>query len=84
MTTTTNATTSSTAPVEVSVSVSVDGNHCHFYAICAAEAPEVFRLPSDGRLRYISKPDPSQTAAVLEAARLCPMQAIHVTVRHGR
>ena len=84
MTTTANATTNGTAPVEVSVSVSVDGNHCHFYAICAAEAPDVFRLPSDGRLRYTSKPDPSQTGAVLEAARLCPMQAIHVTVRHGR
>ena len=86
MTTTTNASTNSNATVEtsVSVSVSVDGNHCHFYAICAAEAPEVFRLPSDGRLRYTSKPDASQTAAELEAARLCPMQAIHVTVRHGR
>lgn len=65
------------------VSVSVDGNHCHFYAICAAEAPAVFRLPTDGRLRYTSKPDATHTAAVLEAARLCPMQAIHVTVRHG-
>ena len=84
MTTKHLTTANGTAPVEVSVSVSVDGGHCHFYAICAAEAPDVFRLPSDGRLRYTSKPDASQTAAVLEAARLCPMQAIHVTVRHGR
>ena len=84
MTTTHLTAANSTAALEVSVLVSVDGNHCHFYAICAAEAPEVFQLPSDGRLRYTSKPDPSQTAAVLEAARLCPMQAIHVTVRHGR
>ena len=84
MTTTSNVSAIDIAAVEVSVLVSVDGNHCHFYAICAAEAPDVFRLPSDGRLRYTSKPDASQTAAVLEAARLCPMQAIHVTVRHGR
>ena len=72
------------ARLAVEVSVSVDGNHCHFYAICAAEAPEVFSLPSDGRLRYTAKPDAVQTAAVLEAARLCPMQAIHVKVRHAR
>ena len=49
MTATKNANIDTTT---LEVSVSVDGNHCHFYAICAAEAPAVFRLPTDGRLRY--------------------------------
>lgn len=68
----------------VRVSVSVDGNHCHFYAICVAEAPEVFELRSDGRLRYKARPDAAATEAVLAAARSCPMQAIAVEVRHAR
>lgn len=79
-----------TAPTEtagtqsVSVSVSVDANHCNFYAICVTEAPEVFELRSNGRLRYAAHPAPTSMEAVLAAARLCPMQAIHVEVRRAR
>lgn len=60
------------------VTVSVDNNHCHLYAICAQEAPEVFDLSVDGRLRYKAKPAPHLYDKVWNAARLCPMQAIQI------
>ena len=63
---------------ELRVTVSVDNNHCHLYAICAQEAPEVFDLSIDGRLRYKSKPPAHLRDKVWNAARLCPMQAIHI------
>ncbi|MFF4211549.1 ferredoxin [Streptomyces sp. NPDC001796] len=63
------------------VKVSVDNNHCELYAICQQEAPEVFELGADGRLRYDAVPDASQTPAVRQAARCCPMQAITLTTR---
>ena len=66
----------------VKITVSVDNNHCHLYAICEQEAPDVFTLGPDGRLRYPAHPDPSHTEAIRQAARLCPMQAIEVTERH--
>ncbi len=62
------------------VVVSIDGGHCHLYGICEAEAPAVFRLVG-GRLLYRAKPGPEQVEAVRSAARLCPMQAIHLRTR---
>ena len=62
------------------VVVSIDGGHCHLYGICEAEAPAVFRLVG-GRLHYRAKPGPEQLEAVRSAARLCPMQAIHLRTR---
>jgi len=62
------------------VVVSIDGGHCHLYGICEAEAPEVFRL-AGSRLLYRAKPGPGQVEAVRSAARLCPMQAIHLRER---
>ena len=67
-----------TRPTSFQVTVSVDNNHCHFYAICVQEAPEVFDLSIDGRLRYKAKPDAHLYEKVWNAARLCPMQAIHI------
>jgi len=61
------------------VRVSVDNNHCELYAICQQEAPEVFDLGADGRLRYDAAPAPAHTPAVRQAARCCPMQAITLT-----
>lgn len=58
------------------VKISVDNNHCELYGICQQEAPQVFDLGPDGRLRYDTAPDASQTLAVRQAARCCPMQAI--------
>ena len=68
------------AEVGPTVAVSIDGGHCHLYGICEAEAPEVFRLVG-GRLLYRAKPGPDQVDGVRSAARLCPMQAIHLRER---
>lgn len=58
------------------VRVSVNNRHCELFGICQMEAPDVFELGVDGRLRYSPKPDANQTTAVEQAARCCPMQAI--------
>jgi len=67
-------------PRPAKLTVSVEGNHCHLYGICEAEAPGVFRL-AGGRLHYMPKPAPTEREAVRSAARLCPMQAIHLQER---
>ncbi|KAA2265272.1 ferredoxin [Solihabitans fulvus] len=56
--------------------ISVHNGRCHRYGVCQAEAPEVFQLDQDGRLRYEARPDADQAAQVRMAARCCPMQAI--------
>lgn len=63
------------------VLVAVHNGHCHKYAICQQEAPEVFALRSPTRLSYDTTPPADQTANVRQAARLCPMQAIAVDPR---
>ncbi|MFC8513898.1 ferredoxin [Streptomyces sp. NPDC057257] len=69
-----------TAPADAPpVRVSVDNNHCALYGICQQEAPGVFNLGPDGRLRYDAAPDAAHTPAVRQAARCCPMQAITLT-----
>ena len=60
------------------IRVDINRNHCHGYAICEQEAPEVFRLTADGRLEYQANPDAHHQQAVLQAARVCPMQAIRI------
>ncbi|AUI63727.1 ferredoxin [Amycolatopsis sp. BJA-103] len=61
-----------------SVRISVDDKKCHSYAICQAEAPQVFQLQGDGQLRYLRKPGAKQVPLVQAAARACPMRAIQL------
>jgi ferredoxin len=63
------------------IRIDVNRNHCHRYAICEQEAPDVFRMRTDGRLEYQASPEPGQRDAVRQAARLCPMQAITIEER---
>ncbi|MBL7489945.1 ferredoxin [Frankia sp. AgB1.9] len=56
--------------------LSVDANHCALYGLCEQEAPDVFTLGVDGRLRYPPAVDAERVAAARQAARLCPMRAI--------
>lgn len=60
------------------VRVTVDDKKCHRYAICQAEAPQVFQLQGDGQLRYLRKPGSKQVPQVQAAARACPMRAIQL------
>ena len=66
------------------VRVAVHNGHCHKYAVCQQEAPEVFSLRSAERLSYDAAPPAEQTARVRQAARLCPVQAITVHRRERR
>ncbi|GAB2971926.1 ferredoxin [Saccharothrix stipae] len=60
------------------VRVAVDHERCRHYALCQAQAPKVFRVLDDGRLRYARNPDADQAPQVRAAARVCPMRAIRV------
>lgn len=60
------------------IRISVDDKKCHRYAICQAEAPQVFQLQGDGQLRYLRKPGAKQVPRVQAAARACPMRAIQL------
>jgi ferredoxin len=75
--------TVATAPLPATtipaVKVGVDNNRCGLYGICQQEAPEVFELGVDGRLRYDAAPSTDHIPAVRQAARCCPMQAITLT-----
>ncbi|GAB3479060.1 ferredoxin [Amycolatopsis cihanbeyliensis] len=56
--------------------ISVDNDRCELYAICQAEAPELFELGPDGRLRYRRRLAERDYQAAAAAARCCPTQAI--------
>jgi ferredoxin len=62
------------------VRVEVDLGKCQGYANCVAAAPDVFDLDEDSGLSKVIAPQlgEEQRAAVEEAARLCPVQAIQV------
>jgi len=67
--------------VDNDIRIDIDRNRCHRYAICEQEAPEVFQLTADGRLEYEAMPNSDHRDAVLQAARVCPMQAIRIRGR---
>ncbi|MEV1116837.1 ferredoxin [Actinosynnema sp. NPDC049800] len=66
------------------VRVAVDHGRCRHYALCQAQAPGVFRVLDDGRLRYARNPDADQAPQVRAAARVCPMRAIRVDAAEAR
>lgn len=66
------------------VRVAVDHDRCRHYALCQAQAPKVFRVLDDGRLRYARNPDADQAPQVRAAARVCPMRAIRVDAAEAR
>lgn len=59
--------------------ISVDFDRCQSNALCMSAAPEVFEVRDDGFL-YILQEEPGEElrAKVVEAAMLCPTQAITV------
>lgn len=67
------------SPATSTVSISVDNGHCHLFGICQQEAPDLFDLGADGRLRYRARPGAKAAGQAHQAARCCPMQAITVT-----
>jgi ferredoxin/DMSO/TMAO reductase YedYZ heme-binding membrane subunit len=68
-------------PGTLTIRVDVDHAHCGRFAVCQQEAPEVFQLSRDGRLRFERRPEARHRDAVRQAARMCPMQAISIDER---
>lgn len=61
------------------VTVNVDPKRCERFGFCEHEAPEVFRLRTDGRLAYRANVSPHETNAVIRAVEVCPARAISLT-----
>ncbi|HEY4454444.1 MAG TPA: ferredoxin [Pseudonocardiaceae bacterium] len=64
---------------DTSVEVSVNNARCHLYGICQAEAPDLFELTEDERLRYVSHIGPAHVEQAKAAARGCPMRAVSLS-----
>jgi ferredoxin len=59
--------------------VVVDFNRCEANGLCMGVAPDVFELTDDDELVLLQEhPDESSRAAVEEAVRQCPRQAIAI------
>jgi sulfoxide reductase heme-binding subunit YedZ len=58
------------------VVLNVDPSRCVRYGFCAHEAPELFRLRTDGRLDYRAAVPPEQVEQALRAAQVCPVRAV--------
>jgi sulfoxide reductase heme-binding subunit YedZ len=66
------------AATRPAVRVEVDAASCRRFGFCEHEAPDVFRLRSDGRLAYRTHVSQAGSDAVLRAATACPVRAILV------
>lgn len=59
--------------------IAVDLELCQGHAVCAAEAPGVFTVPNRGKVEILhAEPGPEARAAVMDAVRYCPTQALSV------
>jgi ferredoxin/DMSO/TMAO reductase YedYZ heme-binding membrane subunit len=58
------------------ITVDVDARRCERFGFCEHEAPDVFRLRTDGRLSYHATTPVGQARAVIRAAEVCPVRAI--------
>lgn len=56
--------------------VDVDLELCQVHGQCEFAAPDVFSIDDDGTVEWQTTPPESERAAVAEAVRLCPVQAI--------
>jgi ferredoxin len=56
--------------------IRVDMTLCETHAQCVFAAPEVFFLNDDDELTYDATPTDALGAAIEQAARACPVQAI--------
>ena len=61
------------------VTVDVDPIRCGRFGFCEHEAPDVFKLRSDGRLSYLAAVPADQLEAVIRAMKVCPARAIAVS-----
>jgi ferredoxin len=58
------------------VTVNVDPGRCEIFGFCVQEAPALFSLRGDSRLKYRSNVPPDLTDAAVRAFQVCPTRAI--------
>jgi sulfoxide reductase heme-binding subunit YedZ len=58
------------------ITVNVNAQRCARFGFCEHEAPDVFRLRSDGRLAYRASVPTDEATPVIRAAEVCPARAI--------
>lgn len=58
--------------------VTVDLARCQNHGQCAIAAPDVFLINDDGNLEYDGNPADSELDYVIDAADVCPAQAIFI------
>ena len=57
--------------------IEVDRDLCQAHAVCCSEAPDVFELGDDRKVRVlVHEPDPDRLDAVHQAVRYCPTGAL--------
>lgn len=61
--------------------VSVNNDRCRRYGMCVAEAPTLFRMTTDGGLRYLRTVPDKEIEQAKAAVRSCPMLAIELDER---
>lgn len=61
------------------ITVNVNAQRCARFGFCEHEAPDVFRLRSDGRLAYRASVPTEEATPVIRAAEVCPARAINLT-----
>jgi ferredoxin len=62
------------------VKITVDFDRCQSNALCMSAAPDIFEVRDDGYLYIlVEEPGEDRRAAVAEAVRLCPTQAISLS-----
>lgn len=62
------------------ITISVDTNLCSNYGQCCFEAEDVFQLDDNGQLIFQSQATDDRLEDIEQAADVCPMQAISLSV----
>lgn len=62
------------------INIQVDTQSCQNYGQCCFAAEDVFQLDDHGNLTFIAQVGDDRLDAIEEAADVCPMQAISLTV----
>ncbi|MFM7070029.1 MAG: ferredoxin [Actinomycetes bacterium] len=59
--------------------IDVDADLCQGHGVCESEAPEVFEIGDDHRVRVlVDQPDADARPAVELAVRYCPTRALSI------
>ncbi len=58
--------------------VELDRDLCQGHAVCVGEAPEIFAVGEDHKVKLLRQPDESLYRVVMQAAKYCPTRSINL------